>query len=423
MPDRSKAPAVRECEFRPMPEQRTEVLSNGLTLHIYTGGMEPLVSLSVLFAGGRAEASDVSLPELASVIAGEGTASHSGGEIAETLDFCGARLCPRHGDHYRGQSLLMLADKAAMLLPLFSEILTCPSYPAQAVEATKTAIAGRTSVEMAKATYKASRALAEMMYGSGHPLARFASPESIGAVTPDMLRVFQRRAMCPSKAHAFLAGLPDEATIAATRAMLESLAPAGEGFARDRSPLRTCAPGRIDVADKGAAVQSAVEIGIPGLPRSHPDYIPLRLSVMALGGYFGSRLMKNIREEKGYTYGISAALLGSPEGGYVNISAECDPRYTDSLLDETRAELRRLQSEPPTGEELARLKIYASTRLASSLDSPFSIMGYYMTGLTAGYDEGYFAAQQQAIAALSPDIIAEMARKYLDPSKMRVAVC
>ncbi len=171
---------------------------------------------------------------------------------------------------------------------------------------------------------------------------------------------------------------------------------------------------------KEGAFQDAIAAGMPGPDRSHSDYIALRLTVMALGGYFGSRLMLNIREEKGLTYGINAALMGTPEGSMLNIAAQCDGRSTDTVISEIGAEMRRMVTDPPTGEELRRLKLHASTDLAEILDTPTSIMGYYANRLYVGTPDDYFERQQKAIETLSPDIISEMAARYLDPSRLTI---
>ena len=143
---------------------------------------------------------------------------------------------------------------------------------------------------------------------------------------------------------------------------------------------------------------------------------------MALGGYFGSRLMTTIREEKGLTYGITAALIGSQEGAYLKISAQCDKSFTAAVLDETRNELRRLVTDPPRGEELQRLKLHAQSALAEMLDTPQSIATYYITELLVNTPTNYYDMQQDSIDAFGPDKCAALAEKYLNPDKLLTAI-
>lgn len=170
------------------------------------------------------------------------------------------------------------------------------------------------------------------------------------------------------------------------------------------------------------ALQSAVCISIPTIGRSDPDYIDLRLAMMALGGYFGSRLMTNIREEKGLTYGISGALLGYREGGVASIDSQTDPRNVKQLVSETIKELELLRTVAMTDGELSAVKRYAMSALAASLDSPFSIMDIYLTRYTSGTPDDYFKLQQKAITDLTAERIMEVANRHLDPDSVKISI-
>ena len=157
---------------------------------------------------------------------------------------------------------------------------------------------------------------------------------------------------------------------------------------------------------------------MPSIPRSHPDYETLRAVVVALGGYFGSRLMTVIREEKGLTYGISAALLGHREGSYITISSQCDNRYTNTVVEEIGKEIARLACEPMSEDELTTLKRYIRSNLAASFDTPFSAMDYFTTQRHVGSPPDYLDRQQRALDRLTPNVIMDFARKYLvEPDK------
>jgi len=189
--------------------------------------------------------------------------------------------------------------------------------------------------------------------------------------------------------------------------------------------LRPFAPdyaGSEVVVDHPGALQSAVVMSIPAIDRSHPDYCALRLATMALGGYFGSRLMTNLREDKGLTYGVTAGLYGYREGSAVMVSTQCDNRSVKSVVDETVNEIKKLADNPPEGEELNRLIQTASTGLASILDSPFNVINHIAAERLTGTPVDYFDRQQTAVASLSAETIGNCARRYLDPDKMLIAV-
>ena len=120
----------------------------------------------------------------------------------------------------------------------------------------------------------------------------------IDAVDAEMLRKVRQRLVCPSKMHAYLSGLLDTATVDAVRSFLESIPASGEGYDISLHPAKPETPGTMVTKEMPSTLQCAIACGIPTIGRDHPDYVPLRFAVMALGGYFGSRLMSNIREEK-----------------------------------------------------------------------------------------------------------------------------
>ena len=181
----------------------------------------------------------------------------------------------------------------------------------------------------------------------------------------------------------------------------------------DMMPEPLCGA-RSEIKKKGA-VQSAIKIRIGAIPRSHPDYIPLRILITALGGYFGSRLMKNIREEKGFTYGISASLSGRRHEGYIDIETQCDSAYTWKVIDEISAEISRLQHEPLGREELLKVKKYIISSLTKVLDTPSARADYASTDFLYGTGADYFNRQVEITDRITPEELTEVARLHLKP--------
>lgn len=421
VPDRTIAPETRPFGFRKLPSETVEVLPNGITFHRYSGGDQPVCNLIVSFSGGVQETPTEYEAQMAVSILQEGTANYSGAEIAEILDFNGARFIRSTSAHRSGVNITMLNSGADEVLPLLADMLTAPVFPQEAVEAAKNAAISQLQINNSKVSFLADKECARMIWGDSHPTSKVATEDEIRDISRATLSGWHRRMVSARTCHVFLSGLLDDSLIAKVRDFLRSLILPGPGIGPVIIPMSPAPPG-VNFVEKEGARQNGVAAAIPAIPRPHPDYIPLRLAVVALGGYFGSRLMANIREEKGYTYGISSFLAGSPEGAFTGIAAQCDMTYTEAVIAETRNELRNLALNPPRGEELRRLKLFCSTSLVETLDSPISIMGYYATSLFAGIPDGYFEAQQRAIDTLTPDTIAEMAGKYLRPEDLRIAV-
>ena len=180
--------------------------------------------------------------------------------------------------------------------------------------------------------------------------------------------------------------------------------------------------GALKVVDKPDAVQSAIAIAIPAVPRRHPHYFKLRVLITLLGGYFGSRLMTNIREEKGYTYGISAVLAGREHCSYIGISTECMTQYTWAVIDEIKVEMERLRNQLVTDEELNTVRQYMISDLVKTLDTPFSVASYVSSTITFGVYPSYYKDQVKAIEQVTPADLQEMARIYLREERMLIAV-
>lgn len=416
--NRAVAPDVRPFGDLIMPPQVVEILPNGTTLHLISGGSQPIARITVLFGGGNCELDNNQIGRLTVGSLTDGAAGYSPEELSDLIDFNGLRIGAVGHIHNTSLGISVLNHRLEAIIPLLGAVLQSPVFPADRFEASvlRTRATIRTSRQEVSQT--AAEAFAELMCGEGHPLAHKNTERDLDGFGPEEASALYRRLMCPSRMHVFLSGQLNDRLIDAVRNLFGSLRGESAGIERRIIPYMPVAtPTHLDVSHEHT-LQAAVVAGMPSIPRSNPDYIPLRLAVMALGGYFGSRLVKNIREEKGLTYGITASLNGSPEGAYVEISAMCDKKYAAQVLDETASELSLLAKNPPKGKELERLKLSATTSLAEMLDTPFSRMGYYMTKVLVDTPDNYFEEQCRRIKTLTPDCIAEMAAKYLDPQNL-----
>lgn len=421
-PDRSVAPAV--CSFAPLEisPDSVEHLSPGKTLHHLRGGDQQLARLTLMWEGGTLETQRNSLSAFVTEDMREGTATRSGAEIADAIDFAGARLTPRISEHYTGIELLTLSSRLPGLLPLLRDMTLNAVYSPETVAVTARKLAGALSTKMARVVYPAACALQAAMTGPGHRAALTELPLQIADTSRDDVVAARDIIIGNGRLHAFLAGNFDTKVLDSVRSFVNSLPSASDVSPITLVPYSPASPSRLDLPHPGA-LQSAVAMGIPTIGRNNPDYITLRLAVIALGGYFSSRLMTNIREEKGLTYGINASLLGTLEGASMRISAQCDKANVEQVIDETRSEIRSLVSNPPCGDELHRLKLNAWTSLAATVDSPLSMMNYYVTALDVGTGDDYFARQLRVIESLTPEDIARVAETYLDVDRLSIVTC
>lgn len=420
MLDRTSAPPLAPLAAIRIPTARVISLSDGMTLTVVRAGDQPLARFTAIWDGGQADLPSEALTVLSDVLT-EGAGPYFAEALADAVDLAGARINTRVSDHYTGISLLGLADRLPALYPVLREVATAPLLEERSVEVSRNRRATSAAIRLAKVSALAADASKAAIAGEGHPYAHVETPEGFAAVTAEEVRAVYNAIFGRGRRglHAFLTGAVTDRLLDATVRLLESL-PAGESRP---SPIviRPFAPGGEDLVspplrhiDVPNAVQSAVSMSIPAIGRDHPDYDMLRLTVMALGGYFGSRLMSVVREREGLTYGISANLMGLREGAYVQIDAQCSRENVEAVIAGTLRQIRELWERPLETDETERLRLHAWSTLAATADSPLSAGDYYQTQLLVGTPSDYFARQLRAIATLTPESVAATARTYLD---------
>jgi predicted Zn-dependent peptidase len=164
--------------------------------------------------------------------------------------------------------------------------------------------------------------------------------------------------------------------------------------------------------NKPLTVQTAIRIGSPTINKRHPDYPGLKILDSILGGYFGSRLMKNIREEKGYTYGISSSVSSLDLTGYKVISSEVSQKNSQKTINEIYKEIRLLQTLPVKKEEMAVVRNYMSGEMVRMFDGPFALAESFKSVWEFGLDNSYYYRLAGKIKTIDPDEIIELARTY-----------
>ena len=171
-------------------------------------------------------------------------------------------------------------------------------------------------------------------------------------------------------------------------------------------------------ADLPGNLQCSLRIGHRALPRHHPDHHAIRFAALILGGYFGSRLMKAIREEKGYTYGIGAQWMALKEDGFFLIGTDVGNAYAEATLSEVRAQIERLQAEPVPAEELETARRYFLGRLTARHETPFQLADILRNQLVMGLPADEEARAFAAVEGITAEALQEAAQAHFHPDKL-----
>lgn len=421
MLDRSRSPEIKSFSNLQFDYPDFVTLQNGVKLYIVNKGDQDVNRLEVICRGGMFdETKPLQSFALTSMLI-HGSDDYSSAEAAELLDYTGSYMNAVNHDNFTQISLNSLNKNLKDVLPLFKSILNAPAIPEREFEVLKAQVKGAYQTARRKVKYLSQMEGRRLYFGDNHPLAHMVSDDDVDNVTIDDVKNFHKKYYHPENFTLILSGkITEDVLTLITENFGNQTA---HGIIADMKTFeRKPAQASISVVNFDDALQSSVYMVHEAIPRSHPDYINMRVLTTALGGYFGSRLMQNIREDKGYTYGINAMLLGRRCGSKLVIMSECDTAYTYLLIDEVKNEVRKLQEELMCSAELDMVKNCMLSDLAKTLDSPFSMAGCISSNLLYGTGENYFNRQVNEIIAVTPEIIRDVANKYININNFHIAI-
>ncbi len=391
-------------------------MSNGIPLYGLPGPTQGLVKLEVIFLVGRVHERQALTARAACRLIREGTISHAGGEIAETTDFFGGSISSSDSMDHNGLILQCLTHFFHELLPVFSEMLLQPSFPEKELQSFIRNNQQRLSEDLSKNEIIAYRELTSYIFGDDHPYGYNSSRESYAALTRDALAGFWEDHFRAGNAVILLSGQYDDKVIQAIDDFICKPMRKGQSLTSFPSPAPVSR--RILHVKERESLQNAIRIGRLLFDRSHPDYYPLHAVSLLLGGYFGSRLMTQIREELGLTYNIYSHIDAMRLSGYFYISAEVSKEETGRTLEEIYKEITKLRTEPMQAEELLMMQRFAVGNMLHLLDGPFSQSDTLKNLIVEGGDYEDFNNMVTAIRAITPEKVMELATKWFDPNEM-----
>ncbi len=422
--DRSKAPRTYGFgQVRMEPVEPVVLPRSGVTANIIGGGSDDLNMVSLYVAGGRLLQPASPVAALTATLVPCGSATRSAGDVAEALDYHGSWKSEQVSDFYIEHSLYSLGGHLEHTLPVMVDCLANASFAAADFERVKTRTATNVAVRRQKVRKRAMARLAQLYWGENHPLAADPTPEQVLAIDRDVVVDYYKQYYRRNNLRVVLAGRIDDKMVdLVDRVLADMLPPDALPPAQRPVVPRRPADDRDVVIEMPDSSQAAVAMTLDGVPRAHPDYLALRVAVMALGGYFGSRLMSNIREDKGLCYDIQAYLSGRAGDGHVTIVTECNADSVDVVVGEIHRELRRLATRPMSRAELESVRQHMLSELARTLDTPFYIASQVAAEWLYGIYPEYFNRQVEVVKNITPAELRTIAARYFTPHTLRSVV-
>lgn len=405
MLDRSVAPAALAIDrpLLPIPE---DITVGKLPLTILNQGTQPVVLFEMVIPVGRYEEPQPGLAFYVFKMLTEGTSRKTAEEIAETFDFYGSHLEIMPTLDAVSIKLYALRKFFPTVLGLLAELLTESDFPASEFETLRQIRTEQVKQQHARNNAFANLKFREMLFGPSHPYGLVIDEELVQKPTLEEVRAFKGALMTTPQV--FMSGWITESEIQTVEQAFGHLhfIPAIAPDQRPITPTKTLSVTRED------STQASLRLGNRSIDRTHPEIHKLKVANELLGGFFGSRLMKNIREEKGLTYGIHSSLMHLQHASYWSISSEILREKTGLAQEEILKEIQTLQNEAPGQGEFEMVINYMKGKFLSSFDSPFSshemIKGLRLAGLT----EDYFFAFLDTLDTIRPEEISEVTTRY-----------
>lgn len=411
MLDRNTAPDYKAIENIELIKPQHIVLPNGCNLFCFNSGDQELVRIEWIFGNLQFDAARPLLNMAVNTMLTDGTATLTAAEIADRVDFYGAFFSTEYGFDYSQVTLHSLNKHLKDVLPIVKEVLTESIFPEKELETYIRNQQQKLQVNLQKNDVVARREFNKAIYGNTlYGVA--AQPNDYNSLRRDDVLQHFNQMYQPSNCTLIVAGKIDDATLQQLTATFGTDWENGAEKAVTTQPEVVAATQKFNFIEKPEALQSAIRIGIPFLRRDHPDFPALQVLNTVLGGYFGSRLMANIREDKGYTYGIGSGMSSLKHGAAFFIATEVGADVCHDAVSEIEKEVNLLKSDPIPQQEISLVQNYMLGSLLGSLENVFSHADKFKNLYFSGVSYDYYDRYTEAVKTISAERLQQLANQY-----------
>jgi zinc protease len=404
-------PRVRQSDPGKITEARKLKLGNGIPVYMIESGIEDISRIEFTCDAGNIRESLPLLASTVNLMLSEGTQSHTASKLNRMLDHFGVFYHNYTEKDRAGLIIICMNRHLEKILELIAEILFLPIFPERELNSILKKRLTRYLIGREQVNTIASDQFFESIFGNKHPYGRQVVKDDFKNLKTHMLKDFHSSHYSCDSLAIFVSGKLRENTVKLLETNFGKLQLKGIKKIEKKDPLKKVKINKIHI-DKPGAVQTAIRIGSATINKRDPDYPGLKILNVILGGYFGSRLMKNIREDKGFTYGINSSVTSLDLSGYKYISAEVSNKFTRKAIGEIYKEIMVLQKEPVGKEELRTLRNYMLGDMVRMFDGPFALAESLRSAWEFGLDNSYYYRLIEKIKTIEPDEITSLAQTY-----------
>lgn len=418
MPDRNSTPEIIDAVNMKLQLKPYEhfTLDNQVPVYSIDAGAQDVLMLEwVFYAGNWYEEKNI-VAATTNFMLKNGTKLKNAFDINEYFDFFGAYLNRSCYNETAIITLHCLNKHLKELLPVVAELLTECIFPEEELSIYKQNQKQRLEVNLKKCDFIGNRLIDEYVYGFHHPYGRYTSTLDYEQLNREELVSFYQRFYTAGHCQLFVAGKPP-ADLATQLNKAFGHLPLNQTALPDIHYNPQPAERKIySIVNDPDGVQGAIRIARPMFNRHHPDFPKVQVLNNIFGGFFGSRLMRNIREDKGYTYGIHSFMQNHLHTSSLVISTEAGREVCEATIAEVYKEMSILGSELIKNDELDLVRNYMIGSLLADLDGPFHIIARWKNYILHGLSEDYFYQSIQTVKDITAEELQELAKKYLDPT-------
>ena len=397
-----------------MPHAVCRTTENGVKIYSLPTDDFEVVRFTLVFRAGTSVQLKPFVASSTLNMLGEGSSTMTAQQIADELDFYGSYFDVNIDRDYTYISFCSLSKFFAPTIKVAREIVLQPIFPERELKTYCQKRKQSLKIERRKIEVQSRELFAKALFGAEHPYGISASEECYDDVAREDVVAMYERCYTADNCFVVMSGRIDDEVMSAVEELVAGLS-RGEICHVKEAPTETTYCLHSEVNE---ALQSSIRIGRLLFPRTHPDFVGMQVVASILGGYFGSRLMSNLREEHGYTYGVSAAMINFDREGYFALATQVAREHRDDALREIYSEIERLRVELVSEEELEMVKNVMIGEILRILDGPFGIADVTIENIMCGMDNEATERSVEAIAAITAEEIRDLAYRYLERDKL-----
>ena len=392
-------------------------LDNGIPVYAINAGAQDVLQIEMVFYAGNFFENKKGIAAATNFLLKNGTANRTAFELNEAFEYYGASMSRGCYNETAVLSLHTLSKHADKLLPVINDMLTNATFPQEELDIFVQNSKQRLSVNLQKCEFVAGRKIEQLLYGEEHPYAGFSNVPDLDALDVETIKSFYKQYYLQGECAIFIAGKLPSNIEQLLNENFGKLTLTKPSFAVKKIISAPATEKKYRIENDVNAVQGAIRIAQPFPNRHHEDFKKVIVLNTVYGGFFGSRLMSNIREEKGYTYGIYSYLQNHMQESAWVISTEAGKDVCDATMEEVYKEMKLLREELIDDEELSLVRNYMIGGILGDLDGPFHIMAKWKNIILNNLDEKYFYESVEAIKHTGAEELKALANKYLQPER------